>query len=156
MAPGIFDKFVEIIKKPFEFVKKKVFDPVVEKVVKPLYQKVIQPVYKTLKPVLKPIMQTVLQTKGIPAPATDLLFEGGEGLADHFFGKKEDEGPPPSSRTSKPARQTVYVDENGNPISEEDLKSGMYGDVGGEVMSASAAAPSSTVDLMRSNLRRRK
>jgi hypothetical protein len=158
MAPGLFEKIFDIVKKPFEFVKEKVFDPVIQRVVKPLYQKVVKPVYTMLKPALKPVLQTVLQMKGIPAPASDLLFEGGEGLADHFLGEKEETPPASTSRRERPVKQEiveqpVYVDENGNPISEEDLRSGKYVFPDNEVMSASAPAPKSAVDLMRSNLR---
>jgi hypothetical protein len=120
-----------------------------------------------LKPALKPILQTVLQTKGIPAPASDLLFEGGEGLADHFLGEKDssEASQPPSSRQSsrreRPVQQEiveqpVYVDENGNPISEEDLRSGKYVFPDSDVMSASTPAPKSAVEMKVKQPERRK
>jgi hypothetical protein len=149
MAPGFFEKV-------FDFVKEKVVNPVVQKVLKPIYQKVVKPVYETLKPVLKPVLQTVLQTKGIPAPASELLFEGGEALADHFLGEKRQEHSSVPRIQQEVVEQTVYVDENGNPISEADLRSGKYGPIGGELAAASKPIGLSTLDLMRSNLRSRK
>jgi hypothetical protein len=165
MAPGIFGKIGDFFKKGYEFVKEKIVKPVV-KVAKKVYQKVVRPVWEVAKPIAKTALQAFGASKGMDPNLTGALVDVGEGLADNFLGEKPPDNSP--SYDTSPAVQEVeeeivYVDENGNPISEAELRSGKYEQSSQrdsryqlEQPLPSIPIKDNAVDLMRRNIKRRK